>query len=85
MIFLENANVFFMSYEIVIEYHLLTLQVHLLQILILQHLSATCEAQAALSCYGSFHSNVHGEPIWAVAENYRFEPAFVEVLLDAFL
>ena len=85
MIFLENANVFCISYEIVIEYHLLTLHVHLLRISILQHLLATREAQATLSCYGSFHSNVHGQPIWAVAENYRFEPTFVEVLLDAFL
>lgn len=36
------------------------------------------EAETALSCYNSIYTNVPGQPIWAVAENYRFEPAFVE-------
>ncbi|XP_077215086.1 NAD(P)-binding Rossmann-fold superfamily protein [Tasmannia lanceolata] len=36
------------------------------------------EAENALSCYNSFCTNVPRQPIWAVGENYRFEPAFVE-------
>ncbi|KAL6516258.1 hypothetical protein OROGR_019563 [Orobanche gracilis] len=32
------------------------------------------ELQKAISCYNS----INPAPIWAVAENYRFEPAFVE-------
>lgn len=36
------------------------------------------EAETALSCYNSICAKVPGQPIWAVAENYRFEPAFVE-------
>ncbi|KAL6563971.1 hypothetical protein OROHE_005211 [Orobanche hederae] len=32
------------------------------------------ELEKAISCYNSINS----APIWAVAENYRFEPAFVE-------
>ncbi|KAH9622137.1 hypothetical protein KSS87_023618 [Heliosperma pusillum] len=36
------------------------------------------EAEKALSSYGPLSSANHGVPIWAVAENYRFEPAFVE-------
>ncbi|KZV56445.1 hypothetical protein F511_08343 [Dorcoceras hygrometricum] len=36
--------------------------------------SAVSELETAMSCYNSF--NV--APIWAIAENYRFEPAFVE-------
>lgn len=37
------------------------------------------EAETALACYNSINTEVAGQPIWAVAENYRFEPAFVEV------
>ncbi|XP_074348045.1 dehydrogenase FPY6-like isoform X2 [Apium graveolens] len=36
------------------------------------------EAESALACYNSINTEVAGQPIWAVAENYRFEPAFVE-------
>lgn len=36
------------------------------------------EAEAALSHYSSLCNNQSARPIWAVAENYRFEPAFVE-------
>ncbi|KAJ0020365.1 hypothetical protein Pint_31230 [Pistacia integerrima] len=36
------------------------------------------EIEKALSGYNSIRANVRGQPIWAVAENYRFEPAFVE-------
>ncbi|EYU46310.1 hypothetical protein MIMGU_mgv1a0096471mg, partial [Erythranthe guttata] len=32
------------------------------------------ELETAISSYNSFNP----APIWAVAENYRFEPAFVE-------
>lgn len=39
--------------------------------------SAVTELETALSCYKSLSP----APIWAVAENYRFEPAFVEVLV----
>lgn len=39
------------------------------------------EAETALSCYNSICAKVPGQPIWAVAENYRFEPAFVEVYI----
>ncbi|XP_074292577.1 dehydrogenase FPY6 [Silene latifolia] len=35
------------------------------------------EAEMALSSYGPLCSTL-GRPLWAVAENYRFEPAFVE-------
>ncbi|XP_063937137.1 dehydrogenase FPY6-like isoform X2 [Daucus carota subsp. sativus] len=41
-------------------------------------LQAVREAETALSCYNSICAKVPGQPIWAVAENYRFEPAFVE-------
>lgn len=41
--------------------------------------AAVREAETALACYNSIYANVPGQPIWAVAENYRFEPAFVEV------
>lgn len=37
------------------------------------------EAETALGSYNSINTEVAGQPIWAVAENYRFEPAFVEV------
>eukprot|EP00268_Persea_americana_P036995 TRINITY_DN3656_c0_g1_i8.p1 TRINITY_DN3656_c0_g1~~TRINITY_DN3656_c0_g1_i8.p1 ORF type:complete len:357 (+),score=67.07 TRINITY_DN3656_c0_g1_i8:133-1203(+) len=40
--------------------------------------STVSEAEAALSCCNSLCTNVPHQPIWAVAENYRFEPAFVE-------
>ncbi|XP_075508793.1 dehydrogenase FPY6 [Primulina tabacum] len=36
--------------------------------------ASVSELETAISCYNSF--NV--APIWAIAENYRFEPAFVE-------
>ncbi|XP_015571168.1 uncharacterized protein YMR315W isoform X2 [Ricinus communis] len=36
------------------------------------------ELEIALSSYKSLCANSPGQPIWAVAENYRFEPAFVE-------
>ncbi|XP_017983613.1 PREDICTED: uncharacterized protein LOC18589736 isoform X2 [Theobroma cacao] len=39
--------------------------------------ASTTETETALSSYKSICSNP-GQPIWAVAENYRFEPAFVE-------
>lgn len=39
---------------------------------------STSEADNALSCYKSFCDHFPSQPIWAVAENYRFEPAFVE-------
>ncbi|EXB48401.1 Uncharacterized protein L484_007981 [Morus notabilis] len=41
-------------------------------------LQATSELEAALAGYNSISVNVPSKPIWAVAENYRFEPAFVE-------
>ncbi|GFP94421.1 hypothetical protein PHJA_001586500 [Phtheirospermum japonicum] len=37
-------------------------------------LQAGSELEKALSCYNA----INRAPIWAVAENYRFEPAFVE-------
>ncbi|KAK3129229.1 hypothetical protein QOZ80_6BG0474180 [Eleusine coracana subsp. coracana] len=40
--------------------------------------ASTTEAEAALSIYNSFQNHVPHKPIWALAENYRFEPAFVE-------
>lgn len=33
----------------------------------------------ALSSYRSFCQQLPTRPVWAVAENYRFEPAFLEV------
>ncbi|GFP97532.1 probable serine/threonine-protein phosphatase 2a regulatory subunit b'' subunit ton2 [Phtheirospermum japonicum] len=36
--------------------------------------SAGSELEKAISCYNA----INPAPIWAVAENYRFEPAFVE-------
>ncbi|KAK9736013.1 hypothetical protein RND81_04G244500 [Saponaria officinalis] len=36
------------------------------------------EAEKGLSSYGPLCSATSTAPIWAVAENYRFEPAFVE-------
>lgn len=35
----------------------------------------------ALSNYNSISANFLSKPLWAVAENYRFEPAFVEVFV----
>ncbi|KAL6966393.1 hypothetical protein U1Q18_032174 [Sarracenia purpurea var. burkii] len=40
--------------------------------------SSISEAEAALSSYNSTFGALPGHPIWAVAENYRFEPALVE-------
>ncbi|XP_010913917.1 dehydrogenase FPY6 [Elaeis guineensis] len=39
---------------------------------------STSEADTALSRYKSLCDHFRSQPIWAVAENYRFEPAFVE-------
>nr|CAB3453006.1 unnamed protein product [Digitaria exilis] len=39
---------------------------------------STTEAETALSIYNSFPSQFRYKPIWALGENYRFEPAFVE-------
>lgn len=44
-----------------------------------KNISATTEAETALSSYNSFPNQFPYKPIWALAENYRFEPAFVEV------
>ncbi|KAK9123065.1 hypothetical protein Sjap_012667 [Stephania japonica] len=40
--------------------------------------ASSIEAEQALSNYGSVCIDIVDRPIWAVAENYRFEPAFVE-------
>ncbi|KAL6861900.1 hypothetical protein ACP4OV_017600 [Aristida adscensionis] len=40
--------------------------------------ASTTEAESALSMYNSFPKQLARKPIWALAENYRFEPAFVE-------
>lgn len=48
---------------------------------VLQEKPATAsvdEAEAALSSYHSLRTHLPFQPVWAVAENYRFEPAFVE-------
>jgi len=39
--------------------------------------------ETALARYNAICANLSDQPIWAVAENYRFEPAFVEVLVSA--
>uniref|UniRef100_A0A453KJS1 Gfo/Idh/MocA-like oxidoreductase C-terminal domain-containing protein n=4 Tax=Aegilops tauschii subsp. strangulata TaxID=200361 RepID=A0A453KJS1_AEGTS len=39
---------------------------------------SSTEAETALSVYNSFPNKLPCKPIWAVGENYRFEPAFVE-------
>ncbi|RLN34925.1 uncharacterized protein C2845_PM03G29170 [Panicum miliaceum] len=41
-------------------------------------IQATTEAETALSIYNSFPNQFPYKPIWALGENYRFEPAFVE-------
>ncbi|KAK6138363.1 hypothetical protein DH2020_027892 [Rehmannia glutinosa] len=41
-------------------------------------LQAFTEVETALSSYNSLTTTLSRQPIWAVAENYRFEPAFVE-------
>lgn len=46
------------------------------------NIAATNELETALSSYKSICANLPGQPIWAVAENYRFEPAFLEVLVS---
>lgn len=38
----------------------------------------------ALASYGPISANSPCQRIWALAENYRFEPAFVEVPLCVF-
>lgn len=44
--------------------------------------TAVSEAETAISHYKSLGANsLSHRPIWAVGENYRFEPAFVEVYL----
>lgn len=40
--------------------------------------SSVSEALEALSVYKSIHANSVPAPIWAVAENYRFEPGLAE-------
>ncbi|XP_022153821.1 uncharacterized protein YMR315W [Momordica charantia] len=40
--------------------------------------ASTSELEYALSNYNSISANCLNQPLWAVAENYRFEPAFVE-------
>ncbi|CDP14087.1 unnamed protein product [Coffea canephora] len=48
---------------------------------VLQEKPATAsidEAEAALSSYHSLRTHLPFQPVWAVAENYRFEPAFEE-------
>ncbi|PKA62444.1 hypothetical protein AXF42_Ash009330 [Apostasia shenzhenica] len=39
---------------------------------------STIEAETAFLCYNSLCNHLPYQPIWAVAENYRFEPAFYE-------
>ncbi|KAM7502621.1 hypothetical protein LguiB_001525 [Lonicera macranthoides] len=46
--------------------------------LCLKKIGQGCEAETAVSSYKSICTNSPNHPIWAVAENYRFEPAFVE-------
>ncbi|KAL0287330.1 UNVERIFIED_CONTAM: hypothetical protein Sangu_2697100 [Sesamum angustifolium] len=41
-------------------------------------LQAINEVKTALSTYNSLSSSLPRQPIWAIAENYRFEPAFLE-------
>ncbi|KAK4371721.1 hypothetical protein RND71_007105 [Anisodus tanguticus] len=41
-------------------------------------LQAVDEAEKALAQYNSLSATLTHQPIWAVAENYRFEPAFIE-------
>ncbi|MCD7453374.1 hypothetical protein HAX54_020789 [Datura stramonium] len=36
------------------------------------------EAEKALAHYNSLSTTLPHQPLWAVAENYRFEPAFIE-------
>ncbi|XP_068643001.1 dehydrogenase FPY6 [Aristolochia californica] len=40
--------------------------------------STVTDAEIALSTYNSLCAQICPRPIWAVAENYRFEPAFME-------
>lgn len=40
--------------------------------------ASNSEIEAALQQYSSLGTNLPRQPIWGVAENYRFEPAFVE-------
>jgi hypothetical protein len=44
--------------------------------------AAISEIETSLSSYKSICANSPGYPIWAVAENYRFEPALVEVIVS---
>ncbi|KAL0437249.1 UNVERIFIED_CONTAM: hypothetical protein Sradi_0432800 [Sesamum radiatum] len=41
-------------------------------------LQAINEVKTALSSYNSLITSLPRQPIWAIAENYRFEPAFLE-------
>ncbi|KAI3724258.1 hypothetical protein L2E82_36029 [Cichorium intybus] len=43
-------------------------------------IQAISEVETPLSCYNSICNNPSTQTIWAVAENYRFEPVFVEGL-----
>lgn len=38
-----------------------------------------------LSSYNFTFGTLPGQPVWAVAENYRFEPGLVEVLVNVIL
>lgn len=40
--------------------------------------ASASELETALARYKAICANLSDQPIWAVAENYRFEPAFVE-------
>ncbi|KAI3751005.1 hypothetical protein L2E82_21992 [Cichorium intybus] len=46
----------------------------------LEHRGAISEVETPLSCYNSICNNPSTQTIWAVAENYIFEPAFVELI-----
>ncbi|CAH2053190.1 unnamed protein product [Thlaspi arvense] len=41
--------------------------------------AAITEIETAMTSYRNISANSPSRPIWAVAENYRFEPAFVEL------
>ncbi|KAK4441499.1 hypothetical protein Salat_0484800 [Sesamum alatum] len=41
-------------------------------------LQAISEVKTALSSYNSLSTSLPRQPIWAIAENFRFEPAFLE-------
>lgn len=53
-------------------------------LIMLLNFTAISELETALSQYNSVFAESSKRPIWAVAENYRFEPVFLEVWLDMF-